>query len=448
MWVCQWMKSHLMVDKRGHGAFWCLICTASCCHPRPPTMQGGVSGGTLASGMNLAEERGKNPEAVEAASGVYALVPPEAKGKDQDSWGVEWNPDLHRWLAPFVMQVRVGSGPWRWLGSLTAWRCGAWAYKLGTRALAGAEPAAPYLCASLPTLFNPAAGHTLPCPALPHPLVTGHQLQSGGALQLLFEIRPRLLLRGAHRGGQLAGSPHDPARHLGCNGPAVVDLGPPTAEEVAAGTGGGAQPGDHDERALPSCCAGVHSGAGGQAANGGARRCRGGGDSSCVQHCAEWGLCLWRAAGGRGIVLGAARVHPWKHTALSPACAPAGLCVLLFLFPFAWEKRRCVLPFQGCTPPPPPRGVLSCCCCPPSPPSPHRAEVGDPNRDGGYWGTARMLLEAALCLALQQQDLDADPRCIKGGVLTPASALGATYLDRLRKARLSFEIKGEEPAAS
>ena len=59
-----------------------------------------------------------------------------------------------------------------------------------------------------------------------------------------------------------------------------------------------------------------------------------------------------------------------------------------------------------------------------------------------------MLLEAALCLALQQQDLDADPRCIKGGVLTPASALGATYLDRLRKARLSFEIKGEEPAAS
>ena len=31
------------------------------------------------------------------------------------------------------------------------------------------------------------------------------------------------------------------------------------------------------------------------------------------------------------------------------------------------------------------------------------------------------LLEAALCLALQQQELDASPEVLKGGVLTPAS---------------------------
>lgn len=34
-----------------------------------------------------------------------------------------------------------------------------------------------------------------------------------------------------------------------------------------------------------------------------------------------------------------------------------------------------------------------------------RAEVGDPHRDAGYWGTSRMLLEAALCLALEQDKL-------------------------------------------
>jgi short subunit dehydrogenase-like uncharacterized protein len=69
------------------------------------------------------------------------------------------------------------------------------------------------------------------------------------------------------------------------------------------------------------------------------------------------------------------------------------------------------------------------------------AEVGDPGRDPGYNSTSRMVLEAALTLALQRPQLDADARVLKGGVLTPASALGATYVERLRKAGFTLEVK-------
>lgn len=34
-----------------------------------------------------------------------------------------------------------------------------------------------------------------------------------------------------------------------------------------------------------------------------------------------------------------------------------------------------------------------------------RVRMGDPSRDPGYWSTSRMLLEAALCLALQASAL-------------------------------------------
>ena len=50
-----------------------------------------------------------------------------------------------------------------------------------------------------------------------------------------------------------------------------------------------------------------------------------------------------------------------------------------------------------------------------------QAEVGDAHRDCGYLCTSRMVLEAALCLALQGKELDASPDLQKGGVLTPAS---------------------------
>jgi short subunit dehydrogenase-like uncharacterized protein len=61
-----------------------------------------------------------------------------------------------------------------------------------------------------------------------------------------------------------------------------------------------------------------------------------------------------------------------------------------------------------------------------------RGEVSD-DRDAGYGSTAVMLSAAALCLALD--DLDTP-----GGVLTPAAAMGAVLLERLREAGIKFEV--------
>eukprot|EP00879_Flechtneria_rotunda_P007646 GHRR01008018.1.p1 GENE.GHRR01008018.1~~GHRR01008018.1.p1 ORF type:complete len:404 (+),score=160.62 GHRR01008018.1:312-1523(+) len=73
-----------------------------------------------------------------------------------------------------------------------------------------------------------------------------------------------------------------------------------------------------------------------------------------------------------------------------------------------------------------------------------KAYVADEHRDPGYWGTARMLLEAGLCLALDSAACAA-AGCQSGGVLTPASAMGVVLIDRLRRAGLKFEIT-ESPA--
>mmetsp|Transcript_58645 Transcript_58645/g.143411 ORF Transcript_58645/g.143411 Transcript_58645/m.143411 type:complete len:545 (+) Transcript_58645:236-1870(+) len=56
--------------------------------------------------------------------------------------------------------------------------------------------------------------------------------------------------------------------------------------------------------------------------------------------------------------------------------------------------------------------------------------AGDP----GYKATGRMSIEASLCMALQR-DL-----CAKGGVLTPASALGKTLVDRLNKTGMELGV--------
>ena len=43
--------------------------------------------------------------------GVYELLPMGApKGGDKEFWGTEFSPLLGKWLAPFIMQVRVGVG--------------------------------------------------------------------------------------------------------------------------------------------------------------------------------------------------------------------------------------------------------------------------------------------------------------------------------------------------
>lgn len=56
-------------------------------------------------------------------------------------------------------------------------------------------------------------------------------------------------------------------------------------------------------------------------------------------------------------------------------------------------------------------------------------------QDPGYVETAKMLAESALCLA---QDGDTLPS--RGGVLTPAAAMGDALLVRLRRAGLVFEV--------
>jgi len=64
-----------------------------------------------------------------------------------------------------------------------------------------------------------------------------------------------------------------------------------------------------------------------------------------------------------------------------------------------------------------------------------RGVVSD-KRDPGYGSTAVMLSEAALCLALEGAELDAE-----GGILTPATAMGVRLIERLRKAGLTLEVK-------
>lgn len=56
-------------------------------------------------------------------------------------------------------------------------------------------------------------------------------------------------------------------------------------------------------------------------------------------------------------------------------------------------------------------------------------------RDPGYGATSCMLAESALCLALQGNDLRSP-----GGILTPASAMGQTLIERLEQQDLTFEI--------
>jgi short subunit dehydrogenase-like uncharacterized protein len=50
-----------------------------------------------------------------------------------------------------------------------------------------------------------------------------------------------------------------------------------------------------------------------------------------------------------------------------------------------------------------------------------------------------MLGESALCLALDREALPA-----RGGVLTPATAMGTVLVDRLRAAGMTFEARRED----
>ena len=64
-----------------------------------------------------------------------------------------------------------------------------------------------------------------------------------------------------------------------------------------------------------------------------------------------------------------------------------------------------------------------------------RGEVGA-DKDPGYGATAVMLGEAAICLAKEEES---GP--VEGGVLTPASAMGMTLVERLRRAGMIFSVE-------
>lgn len=61
--------------------------------------------------------------------------------------------------------------------------------------------------------------------------------------------------------------------------------------------------------------------------------------------------------------------------------------------------------------------------------------------DPGYTETAKMVSEAALCLAF---DADRLPRT--AGVLTPATAMGSALIERLQQAGMTFEVQEPEPS--
>ena len=63
--------------------------------------------------------------------------------------------------------------------------------------------------------------------------------------------------------------------------------------------------------------------------------------------------------------------------------------------------------------------------------------------DPGYQATSMMVSEAALCLVLDRSKLGqstAGFKTVRGGVLTPASAMGMVLVERLRKAGMAISL--------
>ncbi|GMH34093.1 hypothetical protein BSKO_01927 [Bryopsis sp. KO-2023] len=67
------------------------------------------------------------------------------------------------------------------------------------------------------------------------------------------------------------------------------------------------------------------------------------------------------------------------------------------------------------------------------------ATMGVTGFDPGYWGTARMVLECALCQVFDSEKLK-EQGVMEGGVLTPATAFGMVAVERLRAAGFKFDI--------
>ncbi len=72
---------------------------------RAAKFQGGFSGGTAASLLNVLAEAERDPEVRRILADPYALNPPgQRSGPDAgDRAGPAWDPDFQAWIAPFVM---------------------------------------------------------------------------------------------------------------------------------------------------------------------------------------------------------------------------------------------------------------------------------------------------------------------------------------------------------
>jgi short subunit dehydrogenase-like uncharacterized protein len=66
---------------------------------------GGMSGGTVASMINMMEQAAKEPKLRRVLADPYALLPQGApRGEDgRDQTGAIFDEDLHRWTLPFIM---------------------------------------------------------------------------------------------------------------------------------------------------------------------------------------------------------------------------------------------------------------------------------------------------------------------------------------------------------
>lgn len=119
-------------------------------------MRGGVSGGTLASAMEQAEEVRANAESRRVAADPYALSPDRTAepdlGDERDLDGVTYDRDLRIWVGPFVM-ARLNTRVVRRSNALQGWSYGRrFRYREVTGF--GASPLAPATAAAVNTAMK------------------------------------------------------------------------------------------------------------------------------------------------------------------------------------------------------------------------------------------------------------------------------------------------------
>eukprot|EP00842_Homolaphlyctis_polyrhiza_P004046 jgi/Hompol1/4642/HPOL_003776-RA len=137
-------------------------------------------------------------------------------------------------------------------------------------------------------------------------------------------------------------------------------------------------------------------------------------------------------------------------TAAVVAAVTAIVPVLLWFPPIRWIVQKVMPPGSGPSDEVIKKGHFTSCTIGYSTPNDQGKElkaqvtvkgVSDP----GYGETAKMISEAALCLALDRSKASVTGQTgsfqtLSGGVATPASAMGMLLVNRLRKAGMTFDV--------